>query len=94
MNKSKKICPNCRRESIPRIKVHEVQGSNKIVVEEFCGYCRIIMAQRESTNELERIRKDVLALTNRVNSGDQHLEDVLNARITRYNILLREFQAR
>jgi len=94
MNKSKKICPNCRRESIPRIKVHETKSSDKIVVEEICGYCRIQILQRESTNELERIRKDISALNKKVDSGDEHLEDVLNARITRYNILLREFQAR
>lgn len=94
MNKSKKICPNCRRESIPRIKVHEIRNSDKIVVEEICGYCRIQILQRGSTNELERIRKDISSLNKKVEHGDEHLQDVLNDRITRYNILLREFQAR
>lgn len=90
MNKSKIICVNCRRESIPKIKVHETDGDPRIVVTETCGFCRQILSQRTSTNEIERIRKDINRLQERVELGDTNLTDILQARTKRYNILRRE----
>lgn len=90
MNKSKQICPNCRRDSIPKIKIHEFEDDPLIVVTETCGYCRQILSQRTSTNEIERIRKDILKLQKQVQLGDRHLIHTLNARVKRYNMLRRE----
>ena len=91
MSKHKLICPNCRRENIPKIKVHDLD-SDAIVVTEICGFCRTHLSQRTSTNELEKIRKDILRLKERIDNGDRHLITVLNARTLRYNKLRREFK--
>lgn len=72
------------------MKVHDVVGSDKTNVTEYCGYCKAILSQRESTNEIERLRKDILRLQNRYDSGELYLSDVLHARKQVYTRLLRE----
>lgn len=83
-------CPICRRTAKPRIKVHEAED-DRIVVTEVCGYCRVELSRRTSTNEIERIRRDILNLTRKVEAGETYLVDVLNARKNRYNTLVANF---
>ncbi len=92
MNKSKQICPTCRRTAKPKIKIHEYPGLERILVTEQCGYCRHELSQRVSTNEIEKVRKDIISLTNRVELGDVHLVGVLEDRKIRYNKLRQELR--
>jgi hypothetical protein len=80
-------CPTCLRTAKPRIKIHEYPDLDRIVVTEHCGYCRMELAQRVSTNEIESVRRDILRLERRVQGGEAFMEDVLIARRNRYNML-------
>lgn len=80
-------CPMCFKTGKPRIKTHEIEDSDKIVVVELCAFCRNEHSRRISTEEIEKIRRDILRLTKRVELGETFLVDTLNRRITRYNIL-------
>lgn len=89
MNRSMNItstCPMCRKTAKPKLRVHELEDDRIIVVEQ-CGYCRAELGRRTSTDEIERIRKDILNLVRKIEGGETFLIDVLNARRTRYNML-------
>lgn len=82
------VCPTCRRTAIPRIKVHE-RDDGRIVVTEYCGFCRSQLAQRESTHEIERVRRDIRNLRRKVDGGETYLSSVLQDRVNTYNRLIR-----
>lgn len=88
-SEKRQICPSCRRNSKPRLKVRELVG-DKILVTEYCGYCRMPMASRKSTNEIEKIRRDMERLRFRIDHGESYLNDILISRINTYKKLLRD----
>jgi hypothetical protein len=83
------VCPICFRTSPPKLKIHEEEGTDRIVVTEKCGFCRNVLSTRESTNEIERIRRDIQTLRIKVEKGEQLLAPVLKQRINTYNRLVR-----
>lgn len=82
-------CPNCFRTNKPKLQVHE-KGNGRIVVTEYCGFCRNRLSQRESTNEIERLRRDIRNLKRKIDGGEKHLTDTYALRILRYNQLVRD----
>jgi len=81
------VCPTCFRSNIAKLRIHEEEGTDRIVVTEYCGFCRNQLSQRESTNEIERVRRDINRLRTKVNSGESYLRGTLEKRIETYNRL-------
>lgn len=82
------ICPICTRSHKPRLKTRELENG-KIAISEHCGFCRALISTRETTHEIERVRRDILSLRNRIEKGDTLLIPVLQKRLDTYSRLMR-----
>jgi hypothetical protein len=82
------ICPICTRSHKARIKIRELENG-KILISENCGFCRALISTRETTHEIERVRRDVLSLQKRIEQGDTLLIPVLQKRLDTYVRLIR-----